>query len=552
MSTPTPFSDNVRRTENTPDSSSLQTKLSSTHRRAVLAVMCLALMMVVAAVASLNVALPDLARDTEATQSQLQWIIDAYGLVFAGLLLPAGALGDRYGRKGILLTGLVVFGGASAAAMVADDPSTLIGLRAVIGVGAALVMPTTLSIITNVFPPEERGHAVGIWAGVAGAGAIVGLLLSGTLLEWFSWPSVFAVNVVLAGLAFVTAIPIVPTSRSPRRVRLDPVGALLSSLGLFALVFAIIEAPQRGWLDPLTVTGFTVGALLLVAFVRFELARTEPMLDPRLFSKRGFGVGSLSLTLQFFAQFGFLFVALQYLQFVLGYSPLEAGASILPMALMLIAISPRAPRLAQRFSVRLVGGGGLALMGVGFLVFTTLDTDSSYWRFGTGALITGVGLALATAPATTAIVSSLPVHRQGIASAVNDLAREVGGAFGIAVLGSVLNSGYRADLAPTAARLPQPAADVAKDSIAAAAQIADRAGPGGTELIQQAEAAFVNGLSTALLVGACVLLAASALVALLAPRRARLPRTDSVEARVRESSSGPGPRGRTSDGEASA
>jgi EmrB/QacA subfamily drug resistance transporter len=382
-------------------------------------------------------------------------------------------------------------------------------------------MPTTLSIITNVFPPQERGRAVGIWAGIAGAGAIIGLLLSGTLLEWFSWPSVFAVNVTLAALAFAATIPIVPTSRSSKRVRLDPVGALLSSLGLFGVVFAIIEAPQHGWLDPVTLTGFATGLLLLVAFVLFELARDEPMLDPRLFAGRGFGIGSLSLTLQFFAQFGFLFVALQYLQFVLGYSPLKAGASILPMALMLMAISPRAPRLAARLGVRVVGGVGLALMGVGFLVFTNLDVDSSYWLFGTGALITGIGLALATAPATTAIVSSLPAHRQGIASAVNDLSREVGGAFGIAVLGSVLNSGYRSDMT---------AGGPAKDSIAAAAEIAQQTGSRGAALLQQAEHAFVNGLSTSLLVGACVLFAASVLVALLAPRREQVTRVREVEA----------------------
>jgi MFS family permease len=241
--------------------------------------------------------------------------------------------------------GLAVFGGASAAAVFVDSPSALIALRAVIGIGAAMVMPTTLSIITNVFPENERGRAVGIWAGIAGAGAVFGLLVAGLLLEWFSWPVIFVSNVVLAALAALLAVPVVPTSRSRRRVPLDPVGAVLSSLGLFGVVFAIIEGPLRGWLDPLTVVGFGVGLLLLVTFVAFELRRGEPMLDPRLFARRGFGIGSLSLTLQFFAQFGLFFVVLQYLQFVLGYSPLEAAASLLPLALMLILLAPRAPKL---------------------------------------------------------------------------------------------------------------------------------------------------------------------------------------------------------------
>jgi len=496
--------------------------LTKRRRWAVLAVMCLGLMMVVAAVASLNIALPNLARSTGATQTQLQWIVDAYALVFAGLLLPAGSLGDRYGRKGILLLGLLVFGGVSLPAMFVHQPSTLIALRAVIGLGAALVMPTTLSIITTIFPPQERGRAVGIWAGVAGGGAVIGLLLAGTLLQWFSWTAVFGINVTLAALAFIATLLIVPKSKSAQPSKLDPIGALLSSLGLFALVFSIIEAPERGWLDTLTISGFVGGGLLLIAFVLFELKREEPMLDPRLFMRRGFGAGSLSLMLQFFAQFGFLFVALQYLQFVLHYSPLHAGLAILPMAVMLMILAPRSPKIVRRFGVRLVGGIGLVLMSIGFLVFSRLDIDSSYWLFGAGALITGLGLGLATAPATTAIVSSLPARRQGIASAVNDLSREVGGVFGIAVLGSVLNSGYRSSISSFIQQVPQiphQAAGPIKESVAVAMQLAPKAGKHGPELIEHASKAFVGGLSNALVVGAAVLLFAGITVALLAPSR---------------------------------
>ena len=343
------------------------------------------------------------------------------------------------------------------------------------GVGAALVMPTTLSIITNVFPAEERGHAVGIWAAIAGAGAIIGLLLSGALLEWFSWPAVFAVNVVLAALALVAAMPLVPT-RTARR------GASTRSERCCrrpGLVFAIIEAPQNGWLDPVTLAARSRCA------ARRRSSSSSCVGASRCSTRgcslrRGFGVGSLSLTLQFFAQFGFLFIVLQYLQFVLGYSPLQAGLSMLPMALMLMVISPRAPRLAHRLGVRVVGGIGLALMGPDSWSSRPSATDSSYWHFGTGALITGIGIALATSPATTAIVSSLPAERQGIASAVNDLTREVGGAFGIAVLGSVLNSVYRDEWLGHSARSPRPLRTPRRTRSPPRSAIAHRAGPRGT------------------------------------------------------------------------
>src|SRR6266511_3991365 len=306
-------------------------QMSEERRRgAVLRVMCLSLMMVVAGVASLNVALPGIAGDTGASQSQLQWIVDGYALVFAALLLPAGALGDRFGRRQVLAGGLALFGGASFAALFVDSANGLIALRALMGVGAAFVMPVTLSVITTVFPPAERGKAVGTWVGVAAGGGILGLLTSGLLLQWFSWPSIFVLNVVLATLALIGTLAIVPSSRESRPPRLDPVGTLLSVGGLGALVFAIIEGPVRGWGDSVTLTALVAAVVGIVGFVRWELKRDEPMLDPRHFLRRGFGAGSASLTVQFLAMFGFLFLALPYLQLVQGFSPLEAALSLLP------------------------------------------------------------------------------------------------------------------------------------------------------------------------------------------------------------------------------
>ncbi len=404
--------------------------------------------------------------------------------------------------------------------MFVSTPEALIGLRVAMGVGAAFVMPVTLSVITTIFPPEERGKAVGTWVGVAAGGAVIGLLVSGVLLEFLSWPAIFGLNVVLAAVALAGTIAIVPQTRESRPPRLDPVGTLISVVALAALVFGIIEGGERGWSDGLVVAALVSGLTGIALFVLWELRRDEPMLDPRNFLRRGFGAGSLSVTVQFFAAFGFLFLTLTYLQLVMGYSPLHASAALLPMALVVIPLSRIAPAIAGRFGVRVTGATGLSLMATGFLVIAQLEVGSSYWAFLAGLLPFGAGMALSGAPATTAIVASLPREKQGVASAVNDVSRELGGALGIAVLGSLMNSAYRSGVADATTGLPPAAAEHATSSLAAAQQIGQQLGVQGQQLVVHAQSAFMSGFSQSLLAGAAALLLGAAFVALRAPGRA--------------------------------
>ncbi len=493
---------------------------SPRQRRLILLTVGLALMTVVSAVSGLNVALPELASDTGASQTQLTWIVDAYTVVFAGLLLLAGAVGDRYGRRGILLAGLVVFGGASVAAAFTTDPGTLIVLRAVMGLGAAGIMPTTLSVITTSFPREERPRAVGVWVGIAGAGAVVGLFGSATLLELFPWNSFFWLNVSLAGLALVGAVLVVPGSRDESATRLDVVGGLLSLVAVAGLVLGIIESAERGWGDPVTVTGLGLGAVGLLAFVAWEWRHPAPLLDPRLFRLRGFSAGSLSITVQFFAMFGFFFAVLQYLQFVAGYSPLESAVRLLPLPLVLIPTARIAPRIAERIGFRATGVTGLGLLGCGLLVTSTLDRDPAYGVLATGLVLLAAGAGLAGTPATTAITAALPPGKQGVASAVNDTARELGSAVGIAVLGAAITSTYRDGVAATAVvdGLPAPAAEALHASVAAS-RSPELLGLGerGRQVALAAQDAFVDGVGHAMVIAAVAVFVAAVAVLLLAP-----------------------------------
>jgi EmrB/QacA subfamily drug resistance transporter len=477
--------------------------VSARRRQAVLFSACLALVLVVAGVSMLNVALPKLATDLAISQSQQQWIVDAYAVALAALLLPAGALGDRFGRRGALVGGIALFGVASVLGATAHSANLLIAYRALAGVGAALIMPGTLSSITSVFPAEERARAVGVWAGFAGAGGMLGILGSGALLEHFWWGSVFVLNGALAAVALVAVALSVPPNRNPDDAHLDPFGALLAVAGIGALVLGITEGPERGWTSPMSLTGLVVGAIATAGFVWWELRTPTPLLDPRLFRNRGFATGSAALFLMFLAMFGFFYVALQYLQLGLHYGTLKAGVAILPMAAVVLPVSAVSATLSERLGQRLIGTVGLVISAIGMTLFLTMHADSGYLGFLLPLLVTGLGFALAMTPATNAIVSSLPAEKQGIASAMNDTARELGSALGVALMGSAFNVGYRNDIDTHLAGLPAGAAHLAREAPAGALAVANRLH--SAALADVARGSFVAGLRFAVLFAAGLL-----------------------------------------------
>ncbi len=493
------------------------------RRWVVLGVLCVNLVLIVAAVSSANVALPTLARpDTlDASQTALQWIVDAYALVFAGLLLPAGAIGDRFGRKGAMQAGLAIFAMASLGAALSDGTGQLIGFRALMGVGAALIMPTTLSILTNVFPPEERARAIGIWAGFAGAGGALGPLVGGFLITHYWWGSVFLINVIIGAVAFVAGAIVVPTSKDPDESPLDPLGSALSMLGFLALLFAVIEAPERGWTDPLVIASFVAAAALLSGFVHWERTSRAPMLDMSLFRVRRFATGTLTITLAFFSMFGMFFVATQYFQYVRGDSAMVAGASMTPNALAMIFWAPRSQRVVARFGIRATVAGGLLLHASGFLLMSFSTQDTPYLLSCVALLIIGTGSGLAMAPTTAMIMSAVPLNRAGMGSAVNDTAREVGGAMGIAVLGSILATRYRSGISDLVERLPTEIGEIVHRGVGQAIRIAEvTGGEQGDALGRAARDSFVDAMALTLRVGAATALVCAGVVLYLLRDRA--------------------------------
>jgi DHA2 family multidrug resistance protein-like MFS transporter len=488
------------------------------HRRRwlTLAVLCLSLFVIVVDNTIVNVALPTLVRELGTTTSELQWVVDSYTLVFAGLLLVAGSLGDRFGRKGALTTGLVIFGVASAIAAFAGGVGSLIAARAVMGVGAALIMPATLSILTNVFTDtRERAIAIALWSAVAGVAVALGPVTGGFLLEHFWWGSVFIVNVPIVAGAILAGRALVPTSKDPATPRIDVAGALLSVVGLTALVWSIIEAPEQGWTSAPVLAGFTTAVLVLAAFGWWELRTRQPMLDLRLFTNPRFTAASAAITLISFALFGFIFMATQYLQFILGYSALSAGLHTLPFAAAVMTTAPISSTLVDRFGTKRVVAVGLAAFSAGMAVAAGTTMGSGYGRVVLTMVLLGGGMGLAQAPATESIMGALPRAKAGVGSAVNDTTRELGGALGVAVIGSILSSLYDGRLVERAGgRVPEPALDAAKDSVGSALAVAGQVGGDpGNALAAAAREAFVHGMTRASIVTG-VIAAAGALVAL--------------------------------------
>ena len=497
------------------------------RRWLILVLLCLSLMLTVLDVSIVNVALPTIQTDLGATSSDLQWIVDAYTLVFAGLLLTAGSLGDRFGRRGALQLGFAIFGVGSIVAALSNSTGVLIGARAVMGIGGALIMPATLSIITNVFPVQERSRAIGVWAASGGLGAVLGPLAGGFLVEHFTWSSVFLVNlpIVLAGV--FAGFVLIPTSKDPDAPKLDPIGAVLSIVSLSVTLYAFIEAPDLGWGSATTLIRLAVGVVLLAVFIGWELHVDHPMLEVQLFRKARFSAAAGAITLVYFALVGSVFLQTQYFQFVLGWSPLETGVRMVPSAIALMITSPLSSRVVRMIGTKLTVAIGLGLVTVGLVAMSGMQMDMSYidivWRI----MLPAAGLGLILAPATESVMGALPIFKAGIGSAVNDTTRQMGGALGVAVIGSVMATVYRSRFGPffESNLAGIGGLDAARNSIGAADEIARHLPAGlqdlSTAVLASSRSAFIDGLHVALLVAAAASASGVLLALLFLPATAR-------------------------------
>lgn len=493
----------------------------------ILAILSFALALISLDNTIVNVALPSLQEDLGATSAQLQWVVDAYSVLFAGTLLLAGSLGDRFGRKKVLLVGLVIFGVGSLAAGASPDADVLIACRALMGIGGAFIMPSTLSILVQTFTaPTERAQAIGIWAAVAGVGVAIGPIVGGALLEHFSWHSVFLVNPPLVVIVFLLALTFVPESLDASKPRLDMLGAALSSLGLIALVTFIVELPDSG-IDAVTLIAGLGAVVLLAGFVWWERRAPRPLLPMELFGQRVFTVAVVLVGLVYFALMGALFFLPQFLQLVQGMTPLQSGVSMLPGAGGLLVASLFSPRLAEKWGARRVVVVGVLFVTVGLMSMSFVQPMTSYAYVGFALGITGIGMGLTLPQATNGVLSCVPKERSGMGSAVNDAVSELGGSFGVAILGGILAFFYRsrideaiASAGQAAAAIPKQALDSVRESLASAnvliAQAPESLATPAREIVS---GAFVAGMGWALTAGAIITLLGALLAWRFFPER---------------------------------
>lgn len=481
----------------------------------------------------LNIALPTLVRDLHTSTAQLQWIVDVYSLVFGGLLLTTGSIADRVGRKWVLLIGFAVFGVGSAGSAYAGGSTELIVARAAMGLGGSMIMPATLSITTNVFhDPRERAKAIGIWSGSAGLGVAAGPLLGGWLLAHFWWGSVFLINLPVAALSLLAAVWLVPDSRDPSAPRPDVIGSVLSIVGLGVLLWGIIEAPVEGWGSATTIGAMSCGIVALAAFAIVEIRSDHPMLPLSFFRNRSFSAPIASVFLVLFALSGALFMFTQYIQFVLGYSAFRTGIFIAPVSLVLFVFSPVATVVVHRFGARLVIPAGLAVVAIGLWTSTGLHAHFSYaqmvWRF----MLVGAGVGVVMAPATNMVLGAVPKERAGVGSATNSAMIQVGGALGVAVLGSILSTRYQGRMGSVIAgyKMPDVARHAILSSVGGALVVAQKVGGEvGATLTRIADSSYTSGMALALLVGTFFTIAGVLVAAAFLPSGPQHPAPEAEE-----------------------
>ena len=490
----------------------------------ILGVLVLALLVTSIDHTIINVAMPRLVSDLGANSAQLQWVVASYTIVFAGLLLTAGSMGDRFGRRHALVAGLATFLGGSVVAATATSTTALIAGRCIMGVGGALIMPTTLSILVNVFgDPRERAKAIAAWTAASGAGIAVGPIIGGALMRSFSWSSVFWINVPLLVAAFVGAVHLVPDSRDPHATRLDPIGATLSIAGISSLVYAIIQAPERGWTSSLSLVNFAAGTAIGVLFVAWEARRDDPMLDIKLFRDRSFSAGSIALALLFFAMAGTVFLQAQYLQFVLDYTPLVAGVALVPAAIGMVLGTGAGAHLAAMHGGRIAVTVGTMAAGVGVAVQAAFVDGGSYLPTGIGLLLFGIGAGIAMPAATEMIMATLPPARAGVGSAVNDTVREFGGALGVAVIGSIAATSYATSMHRELDSFPSLGATdrtMITNNVGAAIDAGRQLGTQGDRIASVARTAFVDSMHSSLWIAAGLAFCAAVVALTQLPRHA--------------------------------